>query len=78
MDPAPGARSFQASGDAYDAFMGRYSRPLADLFADAADLEAGLQALDVGCGPGSPDRRPGPTASARGGVRLRPLTAVRP
>lgn len=66
MDPAPGARSFRASGDAYDTFMGRYSRPLADLFADAADLEAGLQTLDVGCGPGALTgalvRRLGPAA----------------
>lgn len=53
MDPVPGARSFQASGEAYDAFMGRYSRPLADLFADGADLADGLVALDIGCGPGA-------------------------
>ncbi|CAN5666320.1 class I SAM-dependent methyltransferase [soil metagenome] len=53
MDPVQGARSFQTSGEAYDAFMGRYSRPLAVLFADAANLAEGLSALDVGCGPGA-------------------------
>lgn len=53
MDPVDGARSFQTSAEAYDAFMGRYSRPLAVLFADAAGLTEGLRALDVGCGPGA-------------------------
>lgn len=53
MTSAEGAASFQASGEAYDRFMGRYSVPLAALFADAASVEAGQQALDVGCGPGS-------------------------
>lgn len=41
------------SGNAYDAFMGRYSRPLASRFADFAGVSAGQQALDVGCGPGA-------------------------
>lgn len=53
MDQVQGARSFHSSGEAYDAFMGRYSRPLAVLFADAASLTEGLLALDVGCGPGA-------------------------
>ncbi len=53
MDPVPGARSFQASGEAYDAFMGRYSRALASPFADAAGVVPGQRALDVGCGPGA-------------------------
>lgn len=35
----------------YDRFMGRYSMPLAGLFADFADPAA--PALDVGCGPGA-------------------------
>ena len=48
-----GARSFQVSGAAYDAFMGRYSAPLALCFADAAGVTAGQMALDVGCGPGA-------------------------
>jgi SAM-dependent methyltransferase len=48
-----GAGMFQVSGDAYDRFMGRYSRPLATAFADAAGIEGGQRALDVGCGPGA-------------------------
>ena len=53
MTSAEGARSFQTSGEAYDSFMGRYSRPLATHFADAAGVVAGQSALDVGCGPGA-------------------------
>lgn len=53
MDDVEGARTFAASGSAYDLFMGRYSIPLADLFADAAAVAAGQTALDVGCGPGA-------------------------
>ena len=53
MEPAEGARTFRTSGDAYDAFMGRYSRALAPLFADHVGVEAGQRALDLGCGPGS-------------------------
>jgi SAM-dependent methyltransferase len=53
MDSVEGARSFLASGDAYDAFMGRYSRSLAEPFATAAGVVAGQSALDVGCGPGA-------------------------
>ena len=37
---------------AYDAFMGRYSGPLATRFADFALISTGLQVLDVGCGTG--------------------------
>lgn len=48
-----GVESFLASGQAYDRFMGRYSRPLAVAFADAAGVVAGQSALDVGCGPGA-------------------------
>lgn len=53
MDPVQGARTFQTTGEAYDAFMGRYSYPLAVLFADAADVTEGLMTLDIGCGPGA-------------------------
>jgi len=37
---------------AYDAFMGRYSGPLAPLFADLAEVSLGQEVLDVGCGTG--------------------------
>lgn len=53
MEPAEGSRSFLTSGDSYDSFMGRYSRPLGDVFADAAGLAPGQSVLDIGCGPGA-------------------------
>ena len=48
-----GARAFLHSGDAYDRFMGRYSRRLAPVFAEAASLSRGADVIDVGCGPGA-------------------------
>jgi ubiquinone/menaquinone biosynthesis C-methylase UbiE len=45
--------SFNVAADAYDRFMGRYSVPLAPLFADFAAVAAGQRVLDVGCGPGA-------------------------
>ena len=71
MDSVPGAATFQTSGAAYDLFMGRYSRPLAAVFADSVGIAKGGSALDVGCGPGAltqvlVDRlvRPGGTVTA--------------
>jgi SAM-dependent methyltransferase len=44
---------FDVEADAYDRFMGRYSRLLAPQLADLAGVRAGQRALDVGCGPGA-------------------------
>ncbi len=58
--------TFNVSADAYLRFMGKYSEPLARQFADLAGIQAGLQVLDVGCGPGALTaelaRRAGPDA----------------
>jgi ubiquinone/menaquinone biosynthesis C-methylase UbiE len=45
--------SFFVAADAYDRFMGRYSRLLSPQMADLAGVAAGQRALDVGCGPGA-------------------------
>ena len=45
--------SFDVAADAYDRFMGRYSRLLAPQMADLAGVRSGQRALDVGCGPGA-------------------------
>lgn len=44
--------SFDVTADAYARFMGQYSEPLAERFAEVAQVRAGQRALDVGCGPG--------------------------
>jgi SAM-dependent methyltransferase len=44
---------FDVGAEAYDRFMGRYSGPLAEPFAELAGVAAGQRALDVGCGPGA-------------------------
>ena len=41
------------AGDSYDAYMGRWSRPLAARFVGWLDLGPGLEWLDVGCGTGA-------------------------
>jgi len=45
--------SFDVAADAYDRFMGRYSRHLSPQLADFAGVAAGARVLDVGCGPGA-------------------------
>jgi SAM-dependent methyltransferase len=45
--------SFDVAADAYDRFMGRYSRLLSPQLADFAGVQSGQRVLDVGCGPGA-------------------------
>jgi SAM-dependent methyltransferase len=45
--------TFSGSSDAYERFMGRYSRPLARSFADFAGVGAEMRVLDVGAGTGA-------------------------
>jgi SAM-dependent methyltransferase len=45
--------SFEVAADAYDRFMGRYSRLLSSQMADLAAVHGGQRVLDVGCGTGA-------------------------
>lgn len=53
MAEVEGTRTFQASAESYDRFMGRYSRELAVPFAALCLPTEGGRLLDVGCGPGA-------------------------
>ena len=64
--------SFAVAADAYDRFMGRFSVPLATVFADFAGVAPGQRALDVGCGTGAM------TAELIGRVGLDGVAAVEP
>ena len=58
--------SFSVASDAYEAFMGRWSRLLSAPFADFAGVVTGMRVVDVGCGTGALTdellRRVGPRA----------------
>jgi SAM-dependent methyltransferase len=60
--------SFDVAAEAYDRFMGRYSRLLSSQLADFASVRGGQRVLDVGCGTGALTSelvaRLGPTAVA--------------
>jgi SAM-dependent methyltransferase len=43
---------FTAAAEKYDRFMGRYTKSLAPVFAEASAIRPGMRVLDVGCGPG--------------------------
>ncbi|MEP6631177.1 MAG: class I SAM-dependent methyltransferase [Lapillicoccus sp.] len=47
--------AFDVAGEMYQRFMGRFSDPLAEPFADFARVGhgSGMRVLDVGCGPGA-------------------------
>jgi SAM-dependent methyltransferase len=64
--------TFDVAADAYDGFMGRYSRLLAPHLADLARVRAGQRALDVGCGPGAL------TSELVGRLGVEAVTAVDP
>jgi SAM-dependent methyltransferase len=52
--PSPGSdQALFQKADAYERFMGRYSRPLAHEFVRAAGVAAGQRVVDVGCGTGA-------------------------
>jgi SAM-dependent methyltransferase len=53
MSNANESAHFEVAAEAYDSFMGRYSRLLATPFADFAGVRAEQRVLDVGSGPGA-------------------------
>jgi SAM-dependent methyltransferase len=64
--------SFFVAADAYDRFMGRYSRLLSPQMAGLASIAPGQRVLDVGCGPGAL------TAELVGRLGAESVTAVDP
>lgn len=45
--------SFEVAAEAYDNYMGRYSRLLSAQLADLASVRSGQRVIDVGCGTGA-------------------------
>ncbi len=74
---ADGEEVSLSDADAYDRFMGRYSRSLAVPFADFAGLPLDGRVLDVGCGPGALTAELGPEGQAGTGHGGRPVRGIR-
>ena len=53
MSAQPDSNTFFAVPNAYDDFMGRFSRPLGLQFVKSIPLTPGDRVLDLGCGPGA-------------------------
>ena len=53
MGATRGAATFGTSAEAYDQHVGRYGRELAQGLIEAAGVQQGARALDIGCGPGA-------------------------
>lgn len=53
MDPMKASDDKWVTGDAYEAYMGRWSRPLASVFLEWLHPEPAADWLDVGCGTGA-------------------------
>jgi len=53
MVDTPQPTDVWASGDAYEPYVGRWSRPVARLFLTWLDMPSGGRWLDVGCGTGA-------------------------
>ena len=64
--------SFDVAAEAYDRFMGRYSRLLSSQLADLASVRGGQRVLDVGCGTGATEAatRAFPSNALRGELRV--------
>ena len=50
---APSEGAWFADGEAYEHYVGRWSRRVGDMFLDWLSLPSGLHWLDVGCGTGA-------------------------
>ena len=48
-----GKRNWFADGEAYEHYVGRWSRPVGHMFLDWLSLAPGLRWVDVGCGTGA-------------------------